>query len=344
MKFTLLAFCSAALLSTSTAADWARYGNDYESQQAYTKQEDLWAQITANKQPYGWYSGVSLGGIFIESMHPTLQWLGDTFEDGLLGARDKYIHSVGNIAKCKLVPVSNSEGYTGLFEGSDYGYIRMSLAKQPDETKTTAAEGAGNFIPGFGLKLLRDGMPSANLVSMYSVDGQESWNFFKNEFHNHIPEAQSTALKLLAKKFEEGTPIVTAVGLSDFSNYTQAGAQVQNPKFPFSIKWTPSDQVSTLFPDDFKQDFQEQLASIPSGTTLYHLSAKADPNADYVHIADLVIETELTSSYFADRYMFFKHQDFREDLVHHPEWEGSVKVASCPFKSLFNSVSSLFAH
>ena len=40
-----------------------------------------------------------------------------------------------------------------------------------------------------GLKFLRDGVDSANLVAMYSVDGQESWNFFKNDFSNHIPES-----------------------------------------------------------------------------------------------------------------------------------------------------------
>ena len=27
----------------------------------------------------------------------------------------------------------------------------------------------------------------SNLHSLTSVDGQESWNFFKNDFSNHIP-------------------------------------------------------------------------------------------------------------------------------------------------------------
>ena len=57
---------------------------------------------------------------------------------------------------------------------------RLSLALEPDTSKL-------NTAPGMGLKFLRDGMDSANLVAMYSVDGQESWNFFKNDFSNHIP-------------------------------------------------------------------------------------------------------------------------------------------------------------
>ena len=72
-------------------------------------------------------------------MGPSLGWIGDTFESGLFGPRKKFIHSVGNVAKVKFVPSANSEGYTGLFEGSEYGYLRLSVAKEPDVTQTKAA-------------------------------------------------------------------------------------------------------------------------------------------------------------------------------------------------------------
>jgi hypothetical protein len=57
------------------------------------------------------------------------------------------------------------------------------------------------------------------MVAMFSVDGQRSWNFFKNDFTNHIPAAENTAQKILAKKFMQGTPFITYVGLSDFGQY-----------------------------------------------------------------------------------------------------------------------------
>ena len=47
--------------------------------------------------------------------------------------------------------------------------------------------GTVRTAPGMGLKFLRDGMDSANLLAMFAVEGQESWNFFKNDFSNHIP-------------------------------------------------------------------------------------------------------------------------------------------------------------
>jgi hypothetical protein len=63
-------------------------------------------------------------------MGPTLNFYGDTFEAGTFGARSKYIHTVGNVAKVKFTTVPNQEGYTGFFKsGSDFGIIRLSGAK-----------------------------------------------------------------------------------------------------------------------------------------------------------------------------------------------------------------------
>ena len=119
----------------------------------------------------------------------------------------------------KFVPVANNGGFTGLFNGADHGVIRLSAAKQPDYSKKTAAGALDNFTPGFGLKFLRDNRPSANLVAMFGVDGQDSWNFFKEDFSNHIDGPTAIATKLLAKKFATGTPLIQYVGLSDFAKF-----------------------------------------------------------------------------------------------------------------------------
>jgi hypothetical protein len=170
----------------------------------------LWQQVTANDKAYGWYSDVSVGGgILMESMTPSLHWVGDTFENGWLGIRNKYIHSVGNVAKVQFTTVQNNEGYTGIFEtGADHGLIRLSAAKKPDETKKTAKEAIDNFIPGFGLKFLRDGVHSGGLVAMYGVDGAESWNFFGMDFSNHVGGPTDFSLKVLSKKFATITPFI----------------------------------------------------------------------------------------------------------------------------------------
>jgi hypothetical protein len=57
-----------------------------------------------------------------------------------------------------------------------------------------------------GLKFLRDGIDSANLVAMYSVNGQPGeWNFFAHEFQNHIKAASGAALAAVSFKFSGAT-------------------------------------------------------------------------------------------------------------------------------------------
>lgn len=60
-------------------------------------------------------------------------------------------------------------------------------------------------------------MDSASLVAMYSVDGQDSWDFFANDFTNHIGAVKSLTLKPVAAKFSTATDYVQAVGLSDWA-------------------------------------------------------------------------------------------------------------------------------
>lgn len=109
---------------------------------------------------------------------------GDEFPAG----RVKYIHSVGNVGQVEFVPQGTNE-YTGVFKGAKYGLLRFSVAKKPDETKKSAQEANENFTPGFGLKFFRNGIPSANTIAMYGVNGVPTWNFFTYPFSNHIGSA-----------------------------------------------------------------------------------------------------------------------------------------------------------
>merc|ERR1712066_897799 len=144
----------------------------------------------------------------------------------------------------------------------------MSLAKQPDpEVKETA--------PGIGLKFLRDGMDSGNMVAMFSVDGQQSWNFFRNNFTNDIPPLESAALAPLGAKFATATKNVAQVGLPDMARFAESGSETSPPVFPFSLNFVPTGEIS--FPDEYVQPFTEDLMSIPSGSTLYKVYALDKP-------------------------------------------------------------------
>jgi len=127
--------------------------------------------------------------------------------------RTKFIHSVGTVGKVKFVSNGKHE-YTGIFKGADHGLIRMSSAAKPDGKSQPLA-------PGFGLKFLRDGVDSANLVAMFGVNGTPGdWNFFKKDFTTHIGSAKGAALEAVACKFTQATSWIQQVGLSDMASYT----------------------------------------------------------------------------------------------------------------------------
>ena len=137
------------------------------------------------------------------------------WEKGLVyyGHREKLIHSVGVVASAEWRSVGD-HGYTGVFTGTQHAIIRMSLAGKPDPEKM-------NTKPGIGLKFLRDGVASGNMVAMFSVEGQPSWNFFKNNFTNHIPGFESLTLVPLGAKFATATRNIQQVGLSDMARYNK---------------------------------------------------------------------------------------------------------------------------
>lgn len=56
-----------------------------------------------------------------------------------------------------------------------------------------------------GLKLLRDGIHSANIVAMNTANGQDNWNFFSNNFSTHIPPFEGAGPEAIEVKFSEAT-------------------------------------------------------------------------------------------------------------------------------------------
>jgi len=137
-------------------------------------------------------------GIFLERMDPTFSTPGDEMPKTIFGnVRTKYIHSVGNVGRVKFV-TNHAHPFTGVWEGAEHGMIRLSSAAKPTDSQPLA--------PGMGLKFLRDGVDSAVLVAMYSVNGTPGdWNFFEKDFKNHIEAASGAALRAVATKFSTET-------------------------------------------------------------------------------------------------------------------------------------------
>jgi hypothetical protein len=175
----------------------------YLAKPATEKLEQIWTAVEQEDTPLPYFDSQDSAALFSESMALTLSTIGDEMPE----SHTKFIHTEGAVAKVKLVNIG-SHPFTGVFQGADHGIMRLSMAAEPDTSSIST-------VPSFGLKFLRDGIDSANVVAEYSVTGQDSWNFFENDFSNHISSTgpPSPGVVAIANLFATGTPWISTIGV-----------------------------------------------------------------------------------------------------------------------------------
>ncbi len=318
LKYFAILICYIIISSCGVMCD----DDDFASQtyQAMTRQakfDKIWGKVNEDNNPYGWYSSFTFVQILFYDMKKSFNYYADSMPSG----RKKLLHSVGNVGLVEFVAVKDSSNpYTGIFQGCSHVILRLSCAFKPDEGKRTADEAMDNFTPGFGIKFLRDKIHSGNTVAMYGVNGQPSWNFFENDFSNHIAKADGIALSILNYKFSEATKWTTMIGLSDMAKYDQDGNILQDPIIPYKLIFRPTADAKNLFTDYFSQTFTEELKKIPVDMVLYNVLAVAQPDTDPVKIGSLVVKKQFVTSKWGDKELFFRHGLMDDDLKLHPEW------------------------
>ena len=109
------------------------------------------------------------------------------------------------------------------------------------------------------------------------------------------------------------------------ASFDQEGNAEPNPVFPFSLRLVPNhdlDQPATVA--EGYTDFREQLKAIPQGSWLYDVYAMDQPvelGGTESYIARIWTKSELTTSYWGDDHMYFRHERMDDDLKLRPEWE-----------------------
>jgi len=291
-----------------------------------------------NPTPGPWYSFQEVE-LFLENMNLTFDTLADDMPYQFLGLqrRPKLIHSVGVIARATWT--ARPSTFTGILGGGCKDVIfRFSLARQADATTP--------YTPGIALKCLRNGVPSANLFAMYSLNGQDSWNFFKHDFTNHVPDLSSSAgivLQKLRQRFADASNFPVMIGLSDLAVYYDNGTTVQNPVFPFRIIFHPFNSWHTFYPDapPSSGTFDQQLASTLKPSPLYQIYAQLEPDDDmskFIQIGQLDLTSTATTSNFADTLMFFQHTRMENDLRYRPDWAAKAQAIMAQQRTIDNYV------
>jgi len=295
----------------------------------------LWSKVTENQTPLGFYSKLRVAGMLLEGMKQSFDWEGDE----MLNGRKKLIHTVGAVGKFQFNSDEN-HSYTGVFRGCKNVILRPSVAKAQDTSKTTAKEAKGNFVPGMAMKFLRNNIPSANLQSMFALDGQDSWNFFKNDFSNHIPAISAASFKVIGLKFSTATDYIQTMGLKDLGEFNCQGGKEATPNYPFQLIFKPNETLRTKYDDDFEVDYLDQLKNVPVNFNLYDVYAINAPGDKAKKIGSFQSTSKMVTSKWGDESLFFRHNYIDLDVEDHPSWEkylpkfslfGSSSKKSCPF-------------
>lgn len=286
----------------------------YEELPGCQKQDVLWDRITSSAYEGELPAYRKLGLPQLISMSRQ--------EIGLKGNRHsdfspekwvKYLHRRGSIAKVKIVPVSRK--YTGIFEGAECALLRLSL--------TYKVSGGKPVAPGLALKVLRDGIPSANVSALVSLNGQgKDHNFFKLPMSNIVPAGSGIGQKLVHKLFRKVTRYPEELLVEHMASERASGARVKTIVSPRQLFFVPAAKLE--FPSE-KHDVREDFARIPAGTKIYELRALPEQYrtfdydeytperaesfaAESEHVADIVTTSEFVSSAFGDDGIFFRHE------------------------------------
>ena len=148
-----------------------------------------------------------------------------------------------------------------MFKGADTGFARLSSVLPMVDPPNLAVGRSLNMNPTIAVKLLRDGMDSANAFGNMSIYGQASYNFFAGSLNSHvtndnenIPFDRFTNPNQLNSV--AATPFTLSVGHSDMATFTQNGERVSDPVFPFTLRYEPADDFG--FPHTKPEGFDPQ--------------------------------------------------------------------------------------
>lgn len=217
------------------------------------------------------------------------------------------------------------------------------------------------------LKFLRNGVDSANSLANQhlggNIFGQTSYNFFEPSLFTNVMDAGFTNEELaegfrhVNEAIRPQTHFVASLGNSDMALYTQEGAKVAQPVFPYSIRYEPNPALS-YNDEEYTRTVFEHVSDIPAGTVLYTAYAMDMPatlGGVETAIGEIVSKSELTTSHWGDTRMYFRHQRHDDDFRYRPEWMGELthgtfamegetvelhpyqerRASACPFSWLF---------
>lgn len=291
---------------------------DYDNWTACKKQQRLWGsgvqrtRFTENELPA--LEKVDALKLVSKILSDKVNRVGDVAPAGYT----KPIHAHGVMAPVSFTAVPGTP-YTGLFEGSDCGLLRLSVTGDPADR---------GFAPGLAWKAFVDGEQSQNVSALYTLSGQgDNHNFFANELSQYVSvESNETLFSTFLFSFVSSKP--TRLMVDAMAQVDQEGNAISGANAPTQIYFVPNPVLKAQF-EGTTNDFRKDLMSLPAGTKLYDVYATSEYirssifpslNKRYadsrrnsaIKIGEMTLTEAMAASSFGDSGVFFKHQRYED--------------------------------
>lgn len=282
---------------------------DYPSWAAKQKQKFLWNErlLKSRYDHLPALKKIDVIGLFLTALRAKMDYESDEAPSNW----KKAIHAHASVATIQFVP-TNPNPFTGLLQGADYGFLRLSLTGDPIDR---------GFAPGLAIKWLVDGNPSEDFSALVSLTGQgNNYNFFANEFSNIVPVVNQIGPKLINLIFRRVTQYPTKLSLQGLGEIDQQGHRIASARYPTQVFLVPEQTVQ--FSKSPGQDFRNDLATISPETILFSVygtdsqqtgtteaqQTKNRSNAQL--IGHIKTTSDFVASSYGDSRLFFRHQRF----------------------------------
>lgn len=247
-------------------------GKQYLSLDREEKELILWNKIIADRTTNWNVAGeldffdIDLVGVFDE--------FGDEFD-----CRHKTVHPQGNVARAEWRNLGGHD-YTGVFQGADTAFVRLSTQRPVITPEARETDDQNVMMATMSVKLLRDGVDSANSSANQNLGGQTSYDFFAAPLFTNLMDSgfENDVLPgVVSAAIRPQTNFVASLGNSDMALYSQEGVKVAEPNFPYSIRYQPNPELSYADPE-YTMTVFERMSAIPTGTVLYEVWAMDAPS------------------------------------------------------------------
>ena len=194
------------------------------------------------------------------------------------GFLDRIIHNNSNkiSTSAKIKFISRSRSYSGIYKSDALGYITLGL--------TT------DYIPLLDIKFLIDDALSIDLnFTGIEQEFENNFDLFLQNFSSKIHDQNYQLARLAMRE----------------SN----GRLAFDVKSPFELILVPSERFELRIRQNSNKDYRLALKAFSPGDLLYNILAKSYKQEEFLHIGDIMLESEFIASQYGDEMLFGREKN-----------------------------------